>query len=667
MDPIRQITSFNLGSSGLISVLSAETAQQGSVAQLQQYLYIPTKLDTDLLPAVKRGDFDLVIISGNAGDGKSAFLLQLRDGEKAEDGRPICVNRDATHSDSPSETQAERMLRDFAPFSDDRLTQCPGKIQIIAMNTGMLISFFDEIKNKQRFPNIPSFNTIETLLKVQLGVLGDDQTAPQQLSWRVLLVDLNYRSVVDCKYLLDNDPSSLQGSLFSRLISRLVDKNSPMWERCYTSCPTTPERCYVFQNVAALRDPVVQQRLHLLLGLSHLRNDQHLSVRALLNLLSYLIAGHFRYYQRHDDYCQCVADWIQKDAIGELLGRMYYNTIFSDKPLFEDALVNEDGELRQKAFGEGGELIENLNELDFSAQVGEAVDAKSMQLFYDQERVLSEGTGGLESYAFTKLLQILCRWDMAIEEAAANSQTQRERQLRQHMRSLRLAVYKLLKRRSYFADSYQLADLVVPYPHLGEFLRLVEQIEGLNQGTLAKAERARAGLEIEKLLALVTRALLKSDRIKEGSMDVREGKAIQLRLDAGLTQMAFNVLATESISCDAVPRDVPPPESRPYMEYATAAISLHLKRQGGQRLGRLDVDLRLFEFLHKIDQGYLPSASDLERFAHLQTFKSRIRRQLGDEIESMIFADPQGIEIVRVKRTMADGAPFYELDVVNRA
>lgn len=663
MDPMQQITSFNLGSSGLISVLSDETAQQSPIAQLQRYLYVPTKLDKELLPAIKRGDFDLVVISGNAGDGKSAFLLQLGDEERAEDSRPIRVNRDATHSDSPSETQAERLLRDFAPFSDDRLDKRPESIQVIAMNTGMLISFFDEIKNIEQFPEAPSFTVVETLLKTQLGVLADEHDIPETV-WRVLLVDLNYRSVVDCEHLLKDDPESLYERLFSHLVRRLVGEDSPMWHRCRNDCPTKPELCYVFQNVAALRDPVVQQRLHLLLGLVHLGGEQHLSVRTLLNLLSYLIAGHFRYYQGYDDYCQRVVDWIGEDATGELLGRMYYNAVFSDEPLFEKALISEDSELGQAAFGEGGELLEALNRLDFASQVGEAIDTKSLRFFYDQERVLSEGQEGLESHAFASLSQILRNWNDDIEEAAAKSRTQRERQLRQHMRNLRLAVYRLLKRRSYFTDSYQLVDLAVSYPHLGEFLQILQQVVSLSQSELSRRERALAKREVERLVALATRALLKSDRIKEGSEPVREGKAVQLRLDAGLAQMAFNVLATQSVSGDALPCNVPPPEAASYLEQTTSVISLYLKRIDGRPLGRLDIDLKLYEFLRRIDQGYLPSTSDLDHFVHLQTFKNQLRRQLGDEIESMILADPQGTEIVRINRTVEEGAPFYELDVV---
>ena len=39
--------------------------------------YVQTKLDTHLAPAISSGNYRLVIVTGNAGDGKTAFLQQV--------------------------------------------------------------------------------------------------------------------------------------------------------------------------------------------------------------------------------------------------------------------------------------------------------------------------------------------------------------------------------------------------------------------------------------------------------------------------------------------------------------------------------------------------------------------------------------------------------------
>jgi hypothetical protein len=204
------------------------------------------------------------------------------------------------------------------------------------------------------------------------------------------------------------------------------------------------------------------------------------------------------------------------------------------------------------------------------------------------------------------------------------------------------------------------------HPNLSEFLKLLACAWNLDRGELSRTGRAHAKRDVDELVGLVTRALVKSDRIKEGSSDVLEGKAVQLRLDAGLTQMAYNVLASEPIAARTELYNAPPKEALSYVEYAPTTISLYLERKDQRPLGRIDIDLTLFEFLRRIDQGYLPSPTDLERFAHLQTFKNQLRRQLGDEIESMVLADPQGSEIVRVQRAVEEDGPFYELEVVSQ-
>ena len=44
---------------------------------LGEQLYVETALDRELIPAVLAGEFRLVLITGNAGDGKTAFLQKL--------------------------------------------------------------------------------------------------------------------------------------------------------------------------------------------------------------------------------------------------------------------------------------------------------------------------------------------------------------------------------------------------------------------------------------------------------------------------------------------------------------------------------------------------------------------------------------------------------------
>ena len=44
---------------------------------LDKLTYTETRLDTKLLEDIKHGDYKLIIITGNAGDGKTAFIRQV--------------------------------------------------------------------------------------------------------------------------------------------------------------------------------------------------------------------------------------------------------------------------------------------------------------------------------------------------------------------------------------------------------------------------------------------------------------------------------------------------------------------------------------------------------------------------------------------------------------
>src|SRR6185436_19912781 len=55
---------------------------------ISEQTYVETALDRDLLPSVLAGEFALVVISGNAGDGKTAFLQELEQ-RAADDGADL--------------------------------------------------------------------------------------------------------------------------------------------------------------------------------------------------------------------------------------------------------------------------------------------------------------------------------------------------------------------------------------------------------------------------------------------------------------------------------------------------------------------------------------------------------------------------------------------------
>ena len=129
-------------------------------------LYVATRLDDRLVRDVLQGLFRLVIITGNAGDGKTAFLERLLD-RAAADGpaRPIRHGSGAefrlpgglrlrTNSDG-SQDEGDRanddvLLEFFEPFGGSHLNGTAGETRLIAINEGRLVDFL--ITHAERFP-----------------------------------------------------------------------------------------------------------------------------------------------------------------------------------------------------------------------------------------------------------------------------------------------------------------------------------------------------------------------------------------------------------------------------------------------------------------------------------------------------------------------------------
>ena len=104
---------------------------------ISEQTYVETALDRDLLPSVLSGEFSLVIISGNAGDGKTAFLQMLE--RRAEDervvvnhslpngarfelrGRTFLSNYDGSQ-DEGDQKNDDVLRAFFAPFKGDDAT-----------------------------------------------------------------------------------------------------------------------------------------------------------------------------------------------------------------------------------------------------------------------------------------------------------------------------------------------------------------------------------------------------------------------------------------------------------------------------------------------------------------------------------------------------------------
>ena len=261
---------------------------------LAEVTYVETRLDAELTDAILEGRHQLVVITGNAGDGKTAFIQQvesqaLQRGAKrleqsANGGRLRFMARDVItvydgSQDEDDKASDEVLHTFFAPFAAQGASD--GSVRVAAINEGRLRDFV--LGFRDRYPRL-----VDVLVQL-------DDAAYRSEDQAIALVNLNWRSVTAGGY----------ESIFSRQVHAVV--SGPFWEKCQ-ACDFRA-RCPIKHNVDTLRDstagPVVIERLRRLVDLVRLRQRRHLTMRDIRSLISFLL---FR-----DRTCEEIAEALQSD------------------------------------------------------------------------------------------------------------------------------------------------------------------------------------------------------------------------------------------------------------------------------------------------------------------------------------------------------------------
>jgi hypothetical protein len=255
--------------------------------------YVETALDRELLPAVLAGEFRLVLISGNAGDGKTAFLQRLEQEVQARggsvdqrlangsrlslDGRRYLINYDGSQDEGGKDNN--QVLREFlAPFAgrDAGRWEAPEN-RLIAINEGRLVDFLTTFADE--FPALTA--------QVQ-GAFATGQTGAG-----VAVVNLNLRSVV---------APAADGSILERTLSDMTAGGN--WGAC-EGCELKAS-CYALHNARSFQDavagPRLTERLKTLYTMAHLRGRLHITMRDLRSALSFMLIGNRDCAQIHALY-----------------------------------------------------------------------------------------------------------------------------------------------------------------------------------------------------------------------------------------------------------------------------------------------------------------------------------------------------------------------------
>ena len=480
--------------------------------------YVRTLLDERLRAALLAGEFRLVAVTGNAGDGKTAYIQQIEratelaptlvrrpnGSEFSWSGRRFITNHDGSQ-DEDGRANDEVLREFFRPFEGDDGSGWPDdETRIIAVNEGRLVDFLTEHESRYR-----------RLRAVILAGLGGG--APED---GVATVNLNLRSVVA------DPPGAGPGrpdAIFDRLVRRLTAER--FWEPC-AGCDLR-ERCYVHHNARTLMDPVagpkVAERLRAAYAITHLRGRLHITMRDLRSALAFTLAG-----ARDCDEIHALYAGSGADARRRILHGFYFNAW-------------------QGGEGSGDRLLTLLRQID----VGEATNP-------DLDRALDylpPDAGEMARFAFdrrgdydTRLLERLYR------ELPRDASAPAPERMAEHR-----GYVAMLRRRQFFERRDEHWKEMLPYRTYGEFWNLV-------------AGRAAPGARCEKLLLGIGRG--------EGLRDPgRLGDALALRVrfvDRG-TVRSYRLFPGEHFRLV-----LPAPADHPFVEHMPQALRLVYAPPGGQ-------------------------------------------------------------------------------------
>ena len=273
---------------------------RGLDSAFAEHTYVETHLDKALLDEIYRKEVNLVILFGNAGDGKTAFLQHLalklglgkhHSSERLWDhtlknGIRIRANMDGAAS-FQGKTATELLDEFFVPFQECNPPN--NLLHLIAINSGPLQAWIVDYEQRNK----------KTRLTEQLqGVLDGNV---EQLDPRIRFLDLNIRSLVGG---ITDKTKEISTDFLDNLLENLLGKQQGnVWQPCHTCIANN--YCSAWESVQTLRNEQkgerVRKRLYEVLQAVHHRGEIHITARELRAALSYIFFGIYYCTDLHQD------------------------------------------------------------------------------------------------------------------------------------------------------------------------------------------------------------------------------------------------------------------------------------------------------------------------------------------------------------------------------
>jgi len=288
---------------------NAGTRARQNAHPYDKITYTDTYLDRKLTNTIKQGEYKLVIITGNAGDGKTAFIHKIErqaDRFKAlahsNGGEFHIQNVRYLSNYDGSQDQQERandeVLSDFfQPFENLQHFHKAKEGRIIAINEGRLVEFLETSEKYKHLSDV-----------ISDYFLHEGENA---LPSGIMIINLNLRSVTAA--------AAEEESILRAQIKRLTTKS--LWKKC-DGC-SLKNKCFIKYNVDSFSDEAAGEelisRLEWLIQTGTLRREFHITMRDLRSFLAFMLT--------RDQRCEDIETLYQKgqDRVEEYIKYYYFN------------------------------------------------------------------------------------------------------------------------------------------------------------------------------------------------------------------------------------------------------------------------------------------------------------------------------------------------------
>ena len=562
----------------LYSQASRSNAGTRGLDEIAQLTYVSTSLDKKLAPHIADGRFRLVIITGNAGDGKTAFLQQVERHFKEKLGAPLEplptgngarwihgglafeTNYDGSQDEGDVESD-DVLARFLAPFAGNTLGGLDGQdVRLIAVNEGRLLDFLSHSGSKDKFAGLRGF---------VLRALD----AREDHAERALLVNLNLRSVA-------------KGGSDSLVEQQLLALTKPeLWSSCEMCAHRA--RCPLKFNADTIRDeasgPAVRARLLRLFEVVHLRRKAHVTIRDLRSALSWFLL--------RDHSCDDIARLLESGASPERLSNLYYPEAFAARGSVGHHGVDD-------------RLVAVLRETDPGR-----VNAPQLDRRLDRDPLTAVPWMTFERRSSAPGLILR---DVTRNAARYGDDVSLDRLLEQ-----RRGLIERWRRWAYCERRDDGWREMLPYRALRDFEDVLDSSPAQADGSPGAAERLR-------------------DRVI-GAISLSEGLRSPILLDRYLALRVSRIKDPSIHSYRLFPKDafevrVPRYGAlTDYLECKADALELTVRELVGH--ARLRISLDLLEMLELIGSGYRPSPADLQgKFVNLLIFRNELMNLPFDRI-----------------------------------